>query len=602
MKSSWIIIFVAAVLHCNPAASEIQGKYHYEPSAEKYFISGLKHFQNRQYDPAFEIFDSLMNKRPVHQRTTASYLMAGKTLQKLKRFKASILVLTDFLSRYAQSAYRADALFSLAVDYLNLQRNRETAVALLNCIETPADSLLDERSERLLNDLIGRYFQPGDLEDLLDEAKSERMKAFINLKLAEKHYQLGDADEARDLLDVENKKEAKPFYADRFQRLREEIDSNESYKIGVLLPLSSTAEGGAIEYIARDLLDGIEFAYDERGREGKLTGRVLLEVKDTEKNYSKAALEFRRFAKDPGTLAVIGSLTSDETARISKEAKNFDLPLLSPTATATGISSPGSPVFQMNPDHEIRGKLLALYLVKRMKISTIAVLSSEGPAGKANAETFMREAEKLGAKIVEVQYYPTGSTDLSEQFYNIRKSGLKLQGSKMPEENLSVPVHSIQALYMAISDADEIGMLSSQINYFNIRALLVGSNEWYVPGVLEANKRYLEGVTFISDSFYDETDMSSREFSARFAGAKKKAPSRYAMIGYDACRVVLDQIASGSVTRGAMEKSLRRLDAYRGINRKISFGERGVNDEMFILGFIDGEIRKIEEISFSKLN
>jgi branched-chain amino acid transport system substrate-binding protein len=581
--------------------SNAQEKFHYDAMAEKYFAVGIKHFQNKQYEEAFNIFDSLMNQQPAHQKTTGSYAMAGKSLQKMKRFNASILILKDLLKYYPTSSYTGDALFTLAVDYLYLQKNYQSAVALRDCIERSNDSTLSSKSEKLLNEITDKYLTSNDLDLLLPGTKTIRMSDFIHLKLAEKYYHTGKMNEAQKLVREILQREAKSAYYNSFQNLNTYLQTGKSLKIGVLLPFSKQTSGGSAQMISNELLDGITFALNEYNLQNSSTPQVLLDVRDTDRSLSTAAKEFRKIADDEDVIAVIGSLSSDETARIAEESARLNMPLLAPTATAVGITSKGKYVYQLNPDYEVRGKLLARYIVKKMKLKTIAILASGETVGKSLADAFKHEVEKLGAKIVDVQYYAKGSTDLSEQFYNIRKSGLLLQGSKKSEENLDIPITSIQGLFLAISDAEEIGVLASQINYFNIRTQLFGSNEWYVPGNLEANKRYLNGIVFITDSYIDENEPRYKSFEDIFIREMKKHSSRYSIIGYDACRLLLDKVAGGNITRDAIVHSLQSGKQFQGIHRQISFTENRINDQVYILRFINGGIEKLEDISFDEL-
>ncbi|MBI5019839.1 MAG: penicillin-binding protein activator [Ignavibacteriales bacterium] len=598
-KLSKISIIVFILLSCYYC--DAQDKFHYDAVAEKYFTTGLKYFQNKRYEEAFNIFDSLMNQKTIHQRTTGSYMMAGKTLQKMKRFKASILILKDLLKLFPSSSYSSDALFTLAVDYLYLQKNYESAIALRDCIESGDDTSLSSKSEKLLNEITDKYLTADDLNNILKSTKAIRMVDFIHLKLAEKYYHIGKINDAQKLVKEVLQRDSSSYYTGLYQRLDFRLQTGKSIKIGVLLPFSKQTSGGSMQVISNELLDGIKFALSEYTIQNSTAPQALLDVRDTDRNLSVAVKEFRKLADDEDVISVIGSLGSDETMRIAEESARLSMPLFAPTATAVGIASKGKYVFQLNPDYEVRGRLLARYIVKKLKLKTIAILASGETVGKSSADAFRKEAEKLGAKIADIQYYAKGSTDLSEQFYNIRKSGLALQGSKKSEENLKIPITSIQGLFLAISDQEDIGVLASQINYFNIKTQLFGSNEWYAPGNLEANKRYLNGIIFITDSYFDENDSRYKSVENIFIHEMKKRPSRYSIIGYDACRLILNKISDGNITREAVVHSLQSGKQFQGIHRRISFTENRINDEMYIMQFINGEIEKLEDISFDEL-
>jgi hypothetical protein len=77
----------------------------------------------------------------------------------------------------------------------------------------------------------------------------------------------------------------------------------------------------------------------------------------------------------------------------------------------------------------------------------------------------------------------------------------------------------------------------------------------------------------------------------------KKYPSRYSALGYDIMMLLLDLIENGVRTRADLAKALSEVQDYRGIRSAITFSAGGVNSDMFILEFRDGELRKIAEVS-----
>ncbi|MBI4811569.1 MAG: ABC transporter substrate-binding protein, partial [Ignavibacteriales bacterium] len=230
-------------------------------------------------------------------------------------------------------------------------------------------------------------------------------------------------------------------------------------------------------------------------------------------------------------------------------------------------------------------------------LKNVAILASSESIGRALAESINREVKRLGGNVIAFEYYARESSDLSEQFINIRNAGFKLAGRKEEGDDTQVPLYAIDGLFIAIADADEIGVIASQIKYFNIETHLLGSNEWYAPSQLESNKRYLNGLIFPTDSFQDEGDPLYQEFDRIYFSINKKHPTKYSLIGYDTMHLLLDRIKEDVDTR---EKRIRALDAvesFPGLHGKITFTNGRVNSEMQILQFNNGEIQKVAELS-----
>ncbi len=82
-------------------------------------------------------------------------------------------------------------------------------------------------------------------------------------------------------------------------------------------------------------------------------------------------------------------------------------------------------------------------------------------------------------------------------------------------DSLHIPVTAIEAIYMPIASPEEIGVVGSQLVYYNIEAQILGSGDWYDLAELEANKRYADGVIFSSDTFVHPEDSTYQNFLAR---------------------------------------------------------------------------------------
>ena len=111
------------------------------------------------------------------------------------------------------------------------------------------------------------------------------------------------------------------------------------------------------------------------------------------------------------------------------------------------------------------------------------------------------------------------------------------------------------------------------------------------------NKRYVNGVVFIGDSFYDPSDSSYRQFDSTYSQVMKKAASKYTLFGYDTMKLILDQLSSGASSTEKLALALGRIAGYRGIHSKVTLTSHRVNSEIQILKYENGEVKKIGEIS-----
>ncbi len=380
---------------------------------------------------------------------------------------------------------------------------------------------------------------------------------------------------------------------------------------------------------------------------------------DTERDAGAAARAVTELCSDAKVVAVLGPLFSDEAFTAAGIANALNVPLLSPTATAGGIAAIGPFVFQLNPDNAVRGRVTARYAFQRLGARRFAVLApvDGATASREMVEAFVAEIDSLGGTVVDQQWYQAGSTDLRFQLMNMRQKALekseevfvdfsrrvayddikkmltlgadsrtldslvevggqvvveRLLGPKgriladslsLPVErrpvrydSLEIAVDSIDAIFLPVASADEIGIVTSQVRYFNFRAQLLGTGDWNDPGELEQHRRYTNGVIFAVDT-YAETDSDAyRVTAARYQAMFNRPPTLNSLFGYDAAKVLLSVVSAGSVQRSSIAAALGTLSPVKGLHTTIALLPSRVNSYMTVLQYRDRVISRIDSI------
>ena len=366
----------------------------------------------------------------------------------------------------------------------------------------------------------------------------------------------------------------------------------------------------------------------------------------------------QELTSDDGIIGVLGPVFSYEASAVASLANKRGYPLISPTANANGIGATGQYIFQANPDYETRGRAMARYAIERKGYRSLAVLAPINTFGKYMAEAFITEALHLGAKVVAAEWYERGAADLKSQLASLRRAGLKAGaepmisfGGKMSredvarlaelgvpmktldslmyksavvgattllgprarqqvdslglacfyadikEDSLEYPVTALDGIYIPISSADEIGIVSSQLVYYNIKCQILGSGEWNNLTELIANKRYCNSVIFESDNFVDPSDPTYVEFATKFSELFKKKPGKSTLYGYDTAMLTLSAIRDGAATRESLMNSLKAVQDYPGRHSRIGFSEKRVNSWVWILQYGDDQVQRVDEFN-----
>jgi hypothetical protein len=311
-------------------------------------------------------------------------------------------------------------------------------------------------------------------------------------------------------------------------------------------------------------------------------------------------------------------------------------------------------MFQLNPDLSLHGRALARFAVEQLHLSTFGVIAPEDLNARAQVDGFLAEVKRLGGTIIANESYLDPSDDLKDAFMRLRglqpekatiaipkglsrKEATKLLnaganermldslmrvGGTVPlirllgpdakriadsldidykrppthDEDFATPMKSVDAIFTPVTNPDDIGAIASQASYFNIETRLLGSAEWYDLSHLEQNRRYLKNVVFCSDSWIDDRDSAYVEFRSRYSQARKSAPTKYSLFGYDSMNLLLRAIGGGATSRERIAKSLSGMRGVRGYRTTITFAGGRVNCLLHILQYDGNSVNHLGDV------
>ena len=631
----------------------------YRPAVERSFQDAMKLFREHRFAEAHEVFVRILDEPGITHRTSGAYLMAAKSLYHLGNYESSVDLLGTFLERFKRSEYIDDATYTLALDFYQLDRHRESAESFLKVRQTTLDPVLATRAIRMLGIVASTNLQISELRELLAKTSQTETKALITVRLAERILQTGDAKGAKDLLrTIITLPKTIPPVAEA-EAILERIDRSGVVRIGVVLPLTFKSDQSITTGVGQELLEGIRLAADEHNAESM--PKVNLEVRDSERDAGVAARQVSELSADDQILAIVGPVFSNEVFSSAGLANRRGIPLITPTATSNGIAAIGDCVFQANPDYVVRGRAMAQYAVLALGAHRLAVLGSSDTLDKLIADAFVHEVKELGGELVDLESYKPGQTDLRDELSTMRQRGLELterivvnfagkaraaelkrmatwgvpqnvldslvaasaavpveslfgqdgrriadslriptQRIKAKYDSLGLPVTGVDAIFLPIAAPDEIGIVSPQLRYFNFQTQLLGTSNWYDINELEQNRQYANGVIFTTDSYWSEIDQHYRQFAKQFQSKFAKEPSLNAMIGYDAMKLLLRTVRQGATRREDVVSALGNAQPFQGVHSKISFDQGRVNSCLTVLQFKNRSIKKVGEIDVSR--
>jgi ABC-type branched-subunit amino acid transport system substrate-binding protein len=569
--------------------------------------------------------------------------------------------LKTLVSGYPSSRYVPDAELLLGRIYARIDRYddaRDAAFRAWRTLGPDAPPRLTREVLSLMDSLLTRHTTLPVLYALLRQTGEPPLRGHLWTVAARRELVGGNILAATAAVDSIALRYGTVVPRETVEQLRAELGNATTLKLGVLLPLMRESPPSALKEVGNEVHEGILTAFDRSSASMTVPLRISLDVRDTERDPGTAASEAKALAADGTVVGILGPVFSATTTAAARVASAGGVPLVTPTANQNGIAGLGTTIFQANPDYEQRGRAMARYAVERLGFHVLAVLSPSDTYAKFLADGFASEARALGAEVAANEWYQKGTADLRSQLLDIRRAsfrqgaeamisfagkmarlevmklvglgvrpslvdsllaassvvpvrlllgprgrelvdsaGMKVVYDEVWADSLRFPAGGIEALYCPVSSPGEIGIVSSQIAYFNIKTQLLGSGEWNSLNQLETHRRYTLGVRFESDSYVDTSTSAYREFLGAFTARFRRQPGKNTLFGYDAASLVLSVLGKGAATRTALAQGLALVREYRGVRGRIGFTSGRVNSWMHVLEYTEDGIIHVGEIS-----
>jgi branched-chain amino acid transport system substrate-binding protein len=342
--------------------------------------------------------------------------------------------------------------------------------------------------------------------------------------------------------------------------------------LGITLPLTGAdAEG------ATNIKNGFMTAIEEANANGGVAGyKINVVVYDSgtatagQSDPAQAAINTRKLIADPTVVAILGPEMSGEGKAMTPILSEADLAAITPSSTNPDITNPAKAAqfkpkgkaiyFRTVTTDAFQGPNMANFYALNLKVKSIFVLDDSGAYGVGIADSFQKQAEKIGIKVL-------GRDQLNPKEADYTTMLTKIKALK-PD-----------ALYYG--GTAQAGVKLAKQAYDIIPDMLKGAGDGIFGGsfLKPAGFPAVEGWYFTTAGPHLVEDAAAQDFVKKYKSTYKRAPSDYTITSYDGALVVLDAIkqvaASGkevnrSNVRDAMQTT--NLTTLQGV---VSFDENG---------------------------
>src|SRR3984957_7244729 len=343
-------------------------------------------------------------------------------------------------------------------------------------------------------------------------------------------------------------------------------------KLGITLPLTGAdaADASKIKY-------GFDIAIDEANAKGGVAGyKIETVIYDSgtatagQYDPAQAATNTKKLVADPLVVANVGPQMSGEGKAMTPILSEADLATITPSSTNPDITNPamagtfkpkGKAIyFRTVTTDAFQGPNMANYFAQNLKVKTVYVLDDSGAYGVGIADSFQKQAEKIGIKVLGRDQLNPKEADYTTILTKIKAlkpdalyyGGVGQAGIKLAKQAYDVIPNMIKA------GGDGVQGLS-----FLIGTGFPAAEGWYAAVA----------------SPHATGDTKAAQLVKDFRERWRVAPEDFSIPAYDGTLVIIDAVkrvaASGKpVTRSLVRDAIQtsKVDTIQGV---VSFDANG---------------------------
>ena len=547
------------------------------------FDNALNQFNSGDYNLSIYKFNKIIVDYEYNSKTTVSEFFKAKILLQLEQLEEFKAVADGFLEKYPNSKYIEEMRLMLTKYYIEIANYYNAFREILFIIEKTNSSSYEIKAKKTGEGIAAKYLNDSQLQKLYSLFTSNKLKSFVLLELGKYFVRTGDSFNA------------KSTFSDLMNSYPESVEYNEANKlydfsynsspvvtvIGVMLPLETNSFGEFTSQPAAEILEGIKFAVNEFNQ--TRNDKIGLIIRDTKKDVEEIKMIREEFTSLNSLVAIVGPIFSNEVRAALKEFNDYDIPIISPTATDDDLTGLNPNFFQANPSFSTRGKVMAQYIFYVENKRFVSVINSINGYSPLLASNFSEEFERLGGTVLRRETFKDTTTDFSMPLLNIYSDSLTTQG-----------------IYIPLSDNSVTPYIFSELIKFYTKIPMYGNQDWFTAKGFETAPEISNNLIFTSDYFVDFNSDEYYNFNDQFISVTGKDVNRNALYGYDAAKYVLTAFRNSEFGRENLRTKMISGMISSGMHNNISFDERRVNRFLNIVRYKDGVFELVDKFRLSQ--
>ena len=511
-------------------------------------------------------FKRLITDFPKSPLLNEAKFRMGICYTQLKKPKDAIRILNELLPTFLAPARMVQVFTLLGDNYLEL-RDR------LNALHWYGKGILvpgqpNDELKKKVRSIIDTYDSGEELNQIESLYRGAYAGGYAKLKLARLAKRQGNETLAKKIL-IEMEKEYRGVdYEPLVKELSEPIPlpPKSKYTVGVILPLS-----GIHQPFGERVLQGVQLATKETEVPGKIP-LISLAVRDSKGSPWEAEKLVEELVTKEKVIAIIGPLLSSTAERAAKKAQQMKVPLL----TFSQKEMRGDYLFQNSLTPSDQVQTLVDYAIRDLDLRTFAVFYPNSPYGLYFKNLFAQEVSRRGGKISGVVVYQEDQTDFSQEIKGFFKIEIMQKpDTKRKKEEEFKPLRSVDGIFIPDTH-DRVGMILSQMAYFDVKGTFLGTNAWNGPGLISTAGSGAEGAIFVDLFFKKDSSALVVRFVEEFRKNSQREPEILEALGYDGAKFLKDILQTKLIsTPLQMKEEIHQVQNFQGVSGLKGFGEDG---------------------------
>ncbi|HEY6435179.1 MAG TPA: ABC transporter substrate-binding protein [Ignavibacteriaceae bacterium] len=549
-----------------------------EEEMEKSFDSALTLYNNGNIEESLAGFNKFLNDYNYNAKTTTTEFFIAKIQLQLKQLNQFKFTADQFLELYPNSNYVDEVRLLQTKYYLEIANYYNAFKEILSIIEKTNSSLYEQKAKKIGEGIAAKYLNETQLQKFYSSSTSIKVKPYVLLQQGKNLLRIGDSNNAENVFEELINGYPNSDEYDEAKKLMNHSYSPVSANtiIGVMLPLETNFKGEYTAQSAIEILEGIKFAVNEFNKDR--VDKVGLLIRDTKKDADEIANIRDEFVSMNSIVAILGPIFSNEVRSTLQEFDDYDIPIISPTATDDDLTGVSHNFFQANPSFSVRGRIMAQYLFYLENRRSMSVMNSIEGYSPILASSFISEFEELGGKVLKREAFKNDFTDFSSPVSKIFSDSLVIQG-----------------IYIPLSDNSVTPFIFSEFIKYGIKIPLYGNQDWFTAKGFETASAVSNNLTFTSDYFVDYNSEAFKSFSDQFGAVTGKDVNRNVLYGYDVAKYLLTAIRNSEPGRKNLVDKMISGMVSSGLHNNISFDARRINKFLNIVRYNAGLFELVDK-------